>query len=163
MPHLSSIDLLHQGRRKLLKAGWASSNVGGGHNLPSLVEIWLTELPKLAHPAHPSPTFLYIRPLIRLKKPKWLLDSIQGRRKVWKSGGVSIIWWAQFAHLGWDRVNWSAKIWRCHGNPSTPGDDTPGLSWQPGLTLKDCINSKDKYESILWIYTILEDFTFHIL
>ena len=27
---------------------------------------------------------------------------------------------------GWDRVNWSAKIWGCHGNPDTPRDNTPG-------------------------------------
>ena len=27
--------------------------------------------------------------------------------------------------LGWDRVNWSAKIWGCHGTPGTPRDDTP--------------------------------------
>ena len=25
----------------------------------------------------------------------------------------------------WDRVNWSAKFWGCHGNPDTPGDDRP--------------------------------------
>ena len=49
----------------------------------------------------------------------------QGRRKVWKSGGASIIWWAQSAPPGWDRVHWSAKIFGCHGNPDTPGDNRP--------------------------------------
>ena len=48
-----------QGRRKLLKAGWANINIGG-HNLTPLVEIGLTDLPKpgwaISHPANPSPT-----------------------------------------------------------------------------------------------------------
>ena len=25
----------------------------------------------------------------------------------------------------WNRANWSAKIWGCHGTPGTPRDDTP--------------------------------------
>ena len=33
-----------------------------------------------------------------------------------------VIRWAQ---SGWNRVNWSAKIWVCHGTPGTPRDDTP--------------------------------------
>ena len=36
----------------------------GGHNLPPLVEMGLTDLPKpgweIAHPAHPSPTSLSV-------------------------------------------------------------------------------------------------------
>ena len=30
-------------------------------------------------------------------------------------------------HPGWDRVNWFAKIWGCHGTPGTPGDDRPAV------------------------------------
>ena len=50
-----------QGRRKLPKAGWASSTLSlEGYNLPPLVKIGLTDLLKpgctIAHPAHPSPT-----------------------------------------------------------------------------------------------------------
>ena len=36
------------------------------------------------------------------------------------SGMPVVIWWAQSASSGWDRVNWSAKIWGCHDK---------GLSW----------------------------------
>ena len=55
--HLFTIPFsTYHGRRKLPKAGWASE----GHNLPPLVQIGLTNLPKpewaIAHPAHPSPT-----------------------------------------------------------------------------------------------------------
>ena len=49
-----------QRRTKPPKAGWASSN--GGHNLPPLVDIGLTDSQKtgwvIAHPAHPCPTSL---------------------------------------------------------------------------------------------------------
>ena len=31
--------------------------------------------------------------------------------------------------LGWDRFNWSFKIWRCHGTPGTPRDDRPVTEW----------------------------------
>ena len=58
-PYCKVIDS-KQGRRKLPKAGWASSNVED--NLPPLVDIVLTDLPKpgwaIAHLAHPSPTSL---------------------------------------------------------------------------------------------------------
>ena len=51
---------VYQGRRKLLKAGWVSITMGGGHNLPPLVEIGLTDLLKpgwaIARSAHPYPT-----------------------------------------------------------------------------------------------------------
>ena len=47
-----------QGRRKLPKARWTSSNVGG-HNLPPLVQIGLNDLPKLGWAiAHSSSTSL---------------------------------------------------------------------------------------------------------
>ena len=40
----------------------------------------------------------------------------QGCRKVWKSGiggrGVRSTGWRECVPPGWDRVNWSAKIWR---------------------------------------------------
>ena len=56
-PHLSSIDL-HQGRRKVPKPGWASSNVGGGAQSSPLVEIGLIDLPKfggaMSTPAAPG-------------------------------------------------------------------------------------------------------------
>ena len=56
-PYCKVIDS-KQGRRKLPKAGWASSNVED--NLPPLVDIGLTDLPKpgwaIAHSVHPSPT-----------------------------------------------------------------------------------------------------------
>ena len=45
--------------------------------------------------------------------------------------------------LGWDRVNWSAKIWGCHGTTGTPRDDRP-----------------DKYLLIIvwWIWIIFHGF-----
>ena len=46
--------------------------------------------------------------------------SWQGRRKVWKSGGDSIIWWERSVPLGSDRVNWSAKIWGMLWHPRHP-------------------------------------------
>ena len=58
-PYCKVIDS-KQGRRKFPKSGWASCNVGD--NLPPLVDIGLTDLPKpgwaIAHSAHPSPTLL---------------------------------------------------------------------------------------------------------
>ena len=55
---------LYQGRRKLPKPGWASSTMGRGHNLSPLFDIWVTDILKtgwaIAHPAHPSPTPLWL-------------------------------------------------------------------------------------------------------
>ena len=58
--HLSSVYL--QGRRKV----WKSWGASGGHNLPLLVEIGLTDLQKsmgaaMVPPAHLAPTGLYCR------------------------------------------------------------------------------------------------------
>ena len=53
-----------------------------------------------------------------------LLLRVQGRRKVWKSGGAS-----SNAPPSWDRVNWSAKIWGYHGTPGTPRDNRSGVSY----------------------------------
>ena len=40
--------------------------------------------------------------------------------------GVPVaIRWAWFVPPGWNRVNWSFKIWVCHGTPGTPRDDRP--------------------------------------
>ena len=52
-----------QERRKLPKSGWAFTFfLGGGHNLPPLVNKGFTDLPKpgwaIAHTFHPSPTSL---------------------------------------------------------------------------------------------------------
>ena len=55
---------LYQGRRKLTKSGRASSTMGRGHNLSPLFDIWVTDTLKTrwatAHPAHPSPTPLWL-------------------------------------------------------------------------------------------------------
>ena len=76
-----------------------------------------------------------------------------------------VIRWAKSVPPGWNRVNWSVKIWVCHGTPGTPRDDRPvkfmviiisyfqsfiGYWWPPGwffkkqtfaptLGRKDCI------------------------
>ena len=55
------------------------------------------------------------------------LHCTEGRRKVWKSGGASSNEVGIICLPGWDRVNWSAKIWVCHGTPGTPRDDTPAF------------------------------------
>ena len=48
-PTLDRVHSSRQGRRMLPKAGWTNFNVcGGGHNLPPLVAISLTDLPKSA-------------------------------------------------------------------------------------------------------------------
>jgi hypothetical protein len=36
--------------------------------------------------------------------------------------------------LGWDRVNWSAKIWWFHGTRGTPGDDRPDINKVLGIS-----------------------------
>ena len=59
---MSNFSFYHKpGRKMLMKAKWASSNLGG-HNLHPLVDIELTNLPKsgwaIARPGHPSPTSL---------------------------------------------------------------------------------------------------------
>ena len=42
--------------------------------------------------------------------------------------GVSVLFGGHLNPPGWDRVNWSAKIWGCHGTPGIPRDDRPVLS-----------------------------------
>ena len=38
-----------------------------------------------------------------------------------KNPGVPLLFGRHNLHFpGWDRVNWSAKIWGCHGTPGTP-------------------------------------------
>ena len=59
-----------------------------------------------------------------LRKSDELSATMQGRRKVWKSGGARNNVWAQPAPPTWYKVMWSAKIWECHG---TPGDDRPAM------------------------------------
>ena len=63
---------LLQGRRKLSKAGWASSNVGG-QNLPPLVKIELTSWPSktwvgICPPCPPYPPISYVHVLFLKKK-----------------------------------------------------------------------------------------------
>ena len=52
---------------------------------------------------------------------------VQGRRRVWKSGVPVLFGEHNLSPHSWDRVNWSAKIWGCHGTPDTPRDDTPDV------------------------------------
>ena len=64
-----------QGRWKLLRSGWASSN------LPPLVEIGLTGLPNMGgqlivHPAHPSTTPLQLEGNENTQMCSWCTNSV---------------------------------------------------------------------------------------
>ena len=54
---------------------------------------------------------------------------IQGRRKVWKSGGAS-------------SINWSAKILGCHGTHGTPEDNNPVSKWN--------ISKNSRHRLLFW-------------
>ena len=62
----------------------------------------------------------------------------QGRRKFWKSGWACSTVIGIICPPGWNRVNWFAKIWVCHGTPGTPG--TTGLVY-------DCLLASMKLEA----------------
>ena len=66
--------------------------------------------------------------------------TLQGRRKLPKTGGQVVMWGAQSIPSGWDRVNWSAKTWV--GNcPSCPP-----ISYVPAWLTICCSNLLFMYE-----------------
>ena len=97
----------------------------------------------------------------------------QCRRKVWRSGSVSIIWWALRKVViegmldgswqampsittflsGHNLVNWSATIWGCHG---TPRDDRPEV-WLRVWPINCLLNKKQDPFSLhrFWLHTYL--------
>ena len=63
---------------------------------------------------------------------------------------------------GWHRVNWSAKIWVCHGTPGTPRDDRPAdTTWKLtvlkriGLASLNQKASEDSYPPLIHSFTQL--------
>jgi hypothetical protein len=52
---------------------------------------------------------------------------------------------------GWERVNWSANNWGCHGTPRTPREDTPASipSWYP-LWSESEIPTKNQVPPTVW-------------
>ena len=52
---------------------------------------------------------------------------IYKRRKVLKSGGTSSNVMGIMCPSGWNRVNYSANNWECHGHPGHPPSAVPAL------------------------------------
>ena len=67
--------------------------------------------------------------------------------------------------LGLDRVNYSAKIWGCHGTPSTPRDDTPAVGFytlkrnQVGTQCNDAYHPTSYHHALNWQYTKTPKYT----
>ena len=59
---------------------------------------------------------------------------LQGRRKVWKSGGSEFFGGHNLPPC-WECVNWSVKIWGCHGIPPPAPSRTTGLLGPSGLKI----------------------------